>query len=530
MTAPTTYPTGDQYGKQLLTALGSFWYWYFQDRDKLYTHLRSVGHRQEQAHDDYLETVALISRYLTPVFHTENWYLLVLKASDKDNVFRVYGQDNLTYGSGARYGDPQTEEFLFPLPEDDFFGELTEMPYAIYNRVLYPSKTWTFGVDYDIDKERKLLRFREDPFESGYVAKRDVYNDEGELVDEEIGLWVFKGKWDQEYIYQHWSFAVDLVAESTEFFKELTNALWDAYAFGSNMKSIQMMVSAMLGVPFVIEPTETVEDIVTEVDRKLVITDKHVYEFSLEAEVIVSIGDTLFAGQELTDAVTVVDCAGNAPDYSELPGISISENYLSGGYFSELVFENGEVDVEYGGVNAEGKAVVTFRIQGYPADVDLFFAKAMEVALATGEETLAELLDLRDNPATQPLPVNLPSTINPLEFAMDRIMRNNLWFMKIRTSAVDSDAPGLAFLRHIRPVVPPHTSLLIFVEIAPSADTIDLSTAGSDETPGVSEDTERFNGIIPDAENLDEYSEASAGDPSYEDVVLGVFKVAEVCR
>jgi hypothetical protein len=530
MTTPTSYPTADQYGEKLLTALGSFWYWHFQERDKLYTHLRSVGHRQGQVDQDYLEAVALISRQQTPVFHTEDWYLMTLRLSDRDEVKNVYGQSGLAYGGGARYGDPQTQEYLFPLPSDDFLGQLTEIPYTIYNRVLYPSKTWTFGVDFDINKERGLIRFLEDPFQSEYVAKRDIYDDDGAISDQEIGLWVHRGQWDQEYIYQHWSFAVGLVAESTELFKDLTNALWDAYAYGSNMASLQKIVAALLGVPFTIEPTEHVEDIITEPTRKIVTTDKHVYEFQPNANIIVNIGDTLYAGQELSDVVTVVDFAGNMPDYSELPGVALTSNYMSGGYFSELIFENGDVALEYGGVNEGGKAVVTFRIQGYPADVELFFENAMEIAMATGQKTLAELLDLRDNPATQPLPVNLPAQINPLEFAIDQIMRNNLWFMKIKTSAIDPDAPGIEFLRHMRAVVPPHTSLLIFVEIAPSTDTIDLSTAGDDDTPGAAEDTERFSGVIPTAENIDEHSEASAGDPSYRDVVLGVFKVAEECR
>ena len=530
MTVPTTYPNADKYGEQLLTSLGSFWYWYFKERDKLATHLRGVGHRRGQTHFDYLEAVNLVSRYTTAVFHTEDWYQLTLRQSDAETVMNVYGQENLIYGSDGQYGQAQTAEYLFPLPSDDFFGDLTEMPYTIYNRILYPSNTWTFGVEYDIDEDRRLIRFLEDPFDSEYVAKRDVYNDDGELVDQEIGLWVFKGKWDQDDLYEHWSFAVALVAESTELFKDLTNALWDAYAFGSNVEALQKMVAALLGIPLVIEPVEHVEDVVVESDRNLVITDKHVYEFSLEADVIVDVGDTVLAGQELTDAVTVVDCAANTPDYSELAAVSLDSSYLSGGYFSELVFENGNVDLEYEGVNSSGKAVVTFRIQGYPADVDLFFDKSMDLALSTGDRTLAELLDLRDNPATQPLPANLPSQVNPLEFALDQIMRNNLWFMKIRTPAIRSDAPGLAFLRHIRPVVPPHTSLLIFVEIAPSTDTMDLSIEGDDDTPGASEEVDRFAGIVPTVENLDEFSEAAAGAPSYEDAVLGVFKVAEVCR
>ena len=530
MSVPTTFPASELYGKQLLTALGTYWYYYFGDRDKLETHLTGVGQRRAQTYLDYLVTVGTISRFDTPVFTTENWYLMVLKDSDRNNVTNVYGQDDMTYGGGNFYGAPQTTEFLFPLPEDDFFGSLETMP-TIYNRVLYPSKLWTNGTDFDIDDDRRLIRFRDDPFASEYVAKRDVYNESGVLIDQEIGLWVYKGQWDLNLIYKHWAFAIGLLLESSEFYKDLMNAIFDGYAYGSNMLSLQTAISAMFGVPFVLEPVEHVEDIVEESTRKFVITDKHAYEFLTAATILVSVGDTLVAGQELSDAVTLIDFAGNSPDTSEVSAVVLDNNYLSGGYFAALTFENTEVDLEYLGLDLDGKAVVTFRIQGFPGDVELFFEKAMEVAAREGKKTLAELLDLREgDPVTQPLPVNLPTQINPFEFATAEIMRNHLWFLKIRTSAMNPDAPGLGQLQYFRNIVPPHTSLLIFVEIAPTTDTMDLSELGDDDTPGVSEVTASFSGIIPTVENLDELSEAVVDAPSYQDAVIGVFKVKDTCR
>ena len=163
--------------------------------------------------------------------------------------------------------------------------------------------------------------------------------------------------------------------------------------------------------------------------------------------------------------------------------------------------------------------------------MDLFFDKALEIAKRDGKKTLAELMDLReDDPTTQPLPVNLPAQINPFEFATTEIMRNHLWLLKIRTTAITAEAPGLGLLHHFRDIVPPHTSLLIYVEISPTADIMDLAEAGDDETPGASEVIAWFDGVIPDAENLDEFSEAAADDPAYQDAVVGVFKVNDTCR
>lgn len=529
---PTTLPPSESYGQQLLGAVGSYWAHYFGDRDRLKLLFYGDGQEYAQTYLDYLEAVATVSRANVPVFHTEYWYLLVLSNNDgRNSVKNVYGQDDLRYGEGGvQYGAAQTGEVLFPLPTDELIGRLTDIPGTIYNRVLYPSKSWVNGTDFDIDTERRLIRFREDPFTSGYAATSPVYDDNGEQVDEIIGLWVYNGKFDLDLIYNHWGFAINMLLPSSENYKALMNAIWDAYVRGSNIGALQTATAAMLGVPFVLEPTEVIEDIVAEPTRRLITTDKHVYTFSLEANVIVSIGQTVFAGEELTDAVVVSDLSGNAPEYDTLSAIAIDKDYLSGGYFAELVFENQEVDVEYLGVDSDNKAVVTFRIQGFPSDVDLFFEKAQTIAKTTGKKTLAELLDLRDDPSTQPLPGNLPTQLNPLEFVLENIMRNNLWLIKVRTSAIAEGSPGLGLFKNFRDVVPPHTSLLIFVEIEAAADTIDLSQAGDEESAGVEEATDRFYGIPVDTENLYEFSEAPGGQASYQDVVVRVYKVSEVCK
>jgi hypothetical protein len=521
------YPVYDRLGQALIRTLGSFWYHYFGDRDQLETHYRSLGHEQGQAYLDYLEAVASVSRFDIPAFHKEDWYLWVIKESDSDQVKNIYDQEGLAYDGSVAYDSARADQFLFPLPTDGFLGPMADARFQIYNRVIYPSKTWTRGLDFDIDYEQKTIRFYEDPFESEYVAKREVVDESGNAVDREIGLWLYRGEFDLDWIWERFGFAVALRLESSQYYKDFTNALWDAYVFGSNMRSMHMAFESMFGIPLVIEPVETVERIVEEPERTLVITDKNVYEFKAGVTVIVSVGDELVAGDSMIDAIVVEDLAGNAPDVSLLSGVAMDENYLSGGYFAELVFENTEVDVEYGGLDDDGKAVVTFRIQGFPNDVDLFFEKAQEVAKATGQKTLAELLDLRDSPSSQPLPPNLSAKINPLDFALQQIMRNHLWLLKIKTSAIQDRAPGLKMLRYIRDIVPPHTSLLIFVEISADTDTIDLSFEGSESAPGVQEDPTRFNGIVPDAEEVVEYD--GYDEPSYEDVVARVYRVSEVC-
>jgi hypothetical protein len=527
----TTYPVYDQFGQGLLITLGSFWRYYFGDRALLEDHYRSLGHRQGQLYLDYLNLVASVSRYDTQVFRREDWYLLILRDSDRDTVRNIYGQEELVYGGGERYGEAQTREVLFPLPaENEFFGTLAEASYAIYNRVLFPSKTWTSGVDYDIDRERGVIRFREDPFESDYVATRQVYDNNGEVVDTEAGVWIYAGQFDIELMWERWGFVVAEQLQSSENYKSFVNALWDGYVFGPSSEAFSAAASAMLGIPIVLETTEVIEDIVADTSRLLITTDKHAYTFSANANPIVSIGDTVRGGEQLVDALRIMDLSSGERDYSSVPALTFGDDFLSGGYFSTLTFENKQVSVEYLGVDEDDKAVVVFEITGFPGDIEAFWEKAQTLGKETGKQTLAELLDTRDNPVGQPLPAYLPATINPLAFVIENILKNNLTIVKVRASAIGDDAPGLNLFKYLRDIIMPHTTYVVFVEISADTDTIDLSQAGDDENAGVEEEITHFDAVTPDAEVLYPASEAPAGSASYEDIVVRVYRVSEICK
>jgi len=176
------------------------------------------------------------------------------------------------------------------------------------------------------------------------------------------------------------------------------------------------------------------------------------------------------------------------------------------------------------------KAVVVFEVGGFPGDIDSFWEAAQTLGKETGKQTLAELLDTRANPVGQPLPAYLPTTINPLEFVIENILKNNLTIVKVRASAIGADAPGLDLFKYLRDIIMPHTTFVVFVEISADTDTIDLSQAGDDEEAGVEEEITHFGGIVPTAEVLYPKSVAPAGSASYEDIVVRVYRVSEACK
>jgi len=82
-------------------------------------------------------------------------------------------------------------------------------------------------------------------------------------------------------------------------------------------------------------------------------------------------------------------------------------------------------------------------------------------------------------------------------FVLDNIMRNNLFIIRIRQASFDPKAPGVTAFRLLRTVIPPHTTYIVFVELEPLEEDIDLSQAGDEDNPGVEEDLSKFKAKGP---------------------------------
>lgn len=492
-----TYPTNDfNQGSQLLAQLGSFWFNVFADWHKLQVHYRSSGYEASQTYLNYLEMVATLSRFEIPVFHQEDWYLLTARQSESDSIPSIYQAGDLVYGGQTglvagrpmgfvqTYGgvdNPNLRQIRMP-------DNLVDCSYVLQNLVVHPSKTWVAGTDYDIDKSRNLIRFREDPFTDSLVSKRDVVDANGNVVDVEIGIWVYKGNFDLNYVWTHFGYVLGIKLTSSEFYKDLVNVVWDARIVGGlTQATLTRFLAAMSGVPIVLSPQETVEVVRIEETSKLIITDVNVYRVPLGSTVTVSVGDVVYLGDSLTDAFEVAELSTNAPDYSLVPAMAMSNNFLSGGYFAELSFRNHDVVLEYLGLDEGNRAVVRFEVGGFPADVELFWEGVHARGVADGQ-TLANLLDLRENPQTEPIPSNLPATINPLHFVMENLLRNNLFVIRVRVGSFNDGAPGLNVFKYLRGIIPPHTTYIVFVEQYVSVETVDLSAPGGEDEPGAEDD------------------------------------------
>lgn len=482
------YPLNDlDRADTILSFLGSLWATSYQGQHQVADVIRGKASLEKQTHLDLLELVASTSRFDVPLFHTDNWYLLRLSESDlntgQSSLPRYVG--DATYGPGGIAYDTPVSQTLHVWDIDE---DLVSVP-MLLNRITEASLTLVEGTDYVV--EDGAIKFRKNPFDNPRIAKRDVIDREGNTVDREVGLWVYRGQFDYKTVYRQFGYVLQLNMQSDQNYKDLINAVMDALVEGSAVDHLEQAMSAVTGIPLVREDLEIVERVISESGRNLVITDKHVYRFSTSATITVEAGDTLNAGDPMSDGLLFYDMGrGETPPAEKVPAITTGRGLLAEGYFGDLTWRN--VDVTLNREDVDGRVKVSWELGGWPGDVEKFFDDMHAKGLSDGT-TLAQLLDTRPNPSGEPPLGALPTTINPAQFLAENVLRNNGIIAVIQ---IDEGVRGVGLeaARILRKVIPPHALLLLVVTVPYTEDPITMDSAGSDTAPGYEESTVSYSG------------------------------------
>jgi hypothetical protein len=501
------YPSSDVHRPETLQSLlGSHWNGVFSAEQQIRSLVESRGLLEQQRLLELTETRDSISRLSQPLLRTQRWHRVLLLESERnsdDIALLRYADEDLSavYGThpetGAlfRYGTPHNLESAFPRPAD-----LQEAPF-LTNGLRAPSVVLTHGQDFYLDSNDAALVFRTNPFDDSRFVITDIYED-GEVVDRSIEVWLFRSQYDQDLVYRQFGYVIDLHLESTAEYRDYVNAIWDAAVLGASAQPLDAALAALTDTPLTLSAGETVEHIVEDARHLLVITDQHVYRFPQSASAVVAVGDTLPAGAALVDTLRILEFhRGEVPDIDTLQGLELGEGFLVGGdgYTGGISFYNRSVPLE---VDSSGIFTrVEFEVGGFAADVALFW----EQFHSRGElnpPTLAQLLDLRESPTTEPTAASLPATINPLEFLIQNVLRNHAFVARIRTNQQGPGSLPLSAARKLRKIIPPHTALLIVTELSAVPDSVDLSIAGTDSAAGLSESQYPYLGGEPFTESL----------------------------
>lgn len=484
------YPTNDlDRADRLLDLLGSYWSTTYLGMDLVQDILRAKAHLTAQTWLNFMELIAAVSRFNVPVYHQENWYALTLKESELNN-FDVLISDYKTGTSrtydvseGLEYGKIAAVDGYFSVPLPASVIKVN----TILNRIVSPSLTLSSGVDYWIE-ESGVLTFRENPFNNDAITVRDIVKD-SVVVDRECILWLYHGQWDWDTVYKQFGYALNLRMKSSSGYRDIINAVLDAFAGGTTIRDIQFAWSAITGVSLVVEQEETVELVQKDVRSLVVVTDKNAYNFNPLSGAIVVEGEKVYAGNELVDAVQIFEFnRGEVP--ADLAGLVLGPGFLSLGFFGDLSFENKDVAIVVE-EDVDDYTKVSWDLGGFPGDVVKFWEDTHASGVAAGK-TLAMYLDIRSDPVGQPVAANLPTTINPLEFLCENFLRYNTFLVRIKSNQLGVDKLPSIPADSLRKIIPPQTAMIVLVELVHTDNPVIMDGAGSTSDAGYEEELSGF--------------------------------------
>ncbi len=475
------YPTRDIERPQRLAELcGSVW---GGGGDATVTgFLGGFGRLIRQSDQNLLEARQVTGRFTTPLRHRDLWRYLTFLESEL-----LEGDASLPhYGEGYVYGSEDTPTFYgMPVSRNSFWLPLPPHVVAIaamHNRLSDPTVTWLEGVDYQTDPVYGVVKFLHNPFINTLLPIRNVYEG-NEVVDRELIMWGQNVDADDNLVHEHHGYVLQLPGPAKDSYKRMVNAVWDYAVLGSSHNCVREILGAVADVPIVTNEEEIVEAVWTQSDATVIVTDLKTYRAGPDAVASVAAGDVIRRGDFLTTAVRL-----NELNTRQLPEdllwLAVEPRFLPAGFHGSLVFDNAAVPLE---IDDSGDDVeVRFAIGGAPEDVELFW-DAVHAAGVAADSTLAELLDSRTNPTGPPSAAYLPATINPAQFLVDNIFRNNLFLVRLDSSQFGVDQLPLSRLSRLREALPPHVGVLIQISSTMPAGSFDLTTiTGDGDAAGVS--------------------------------------------
>jgi len=508
------YPQNDfDDPKKLLSLLGSFWSSSYQGNLLLQDLTSAAGQAAQQSYLNFLELVRSISRYDVPVFHRENWYAITVRESEFQEVretekyltaynpacprsyaagYDPYFVPDLASASydkaeGLAYGRADIKaNYAIPLP--DSLAELKQ----IQSNVVNPASVLLKGIDFAV--EDGLILFRDNIFEDRGWPKRELLNAAGEIVDRECTVWVYRGLWDWQVVYEQFGYAIGLQMKSSEAYKSFINAILDSFTQGTTVKTQQQAIAASFGIPFIVEPQEVVESVFNDSASLNIVTDKHVYKFPKRTQTTATVGKTLKAGDLLTDTLQVFEF-NRGLNNQELSAITLDSGLLAYGFFSGITFENKTTPLQVV-PNVNGYTKVSWELGGFDFDVKAFWDRVHAEGIAR-KQTLAHLLDVRENPTTEPTAASLPETINPLQFLVDNFFRNNAYVIRLK---LNRNPNKLEFfpVEQFRKAQPPHTVLILIVELVHCDSPVIMEATGNAVSAGYLEAATGFPCMVTD--------------------------------
>jgi hypothetical protein len=474
------YETDDvvERGRAVLSTLGSFWLSLHRDKAMFKQYGIGLSWLLAQRLADMLYTLQSLNRHTLPALEPQTWK----RISFRESTFTTSQASSVKYGQGIYYGEGSgaVTIYLFgggsgsPIKGTDIQVELEQVA-TLTNTPIAASMCLVYGTDFWI--ENGGLFFRANPFDNPAAPVVEIYDTAGTLVDREITLWGFNAQLNIQAMSDHFGTIIGVTGGNGDEYNTLINAAFDALMDGPSTASFVDMVASVFGVPFTRTDGEVVQDSTIAGDELVIATDKNVYCFNKAATSLVTVGQVLDKGQALTDAVQILT---TPRELANLDGLTIDNRLASSLGSHAIAFPNADYPITI--TTQYAKTKVSTTLLGNPAVIRKFWTDAHVRGVAAGT-TLADALDQRTDPETEPGVADLPPTLNPLTLLLQEL-GHSLLVVKVKMAAVGDRRPNAALGDLLHRVLPSRYITLLIIEHPAFEEYIELSDQFSASLPG----------------------------------------------
>lgn len=266
------------------TSLGSFWDTVFQESGLVDAITDSKAMGLAQAELDSAEALAARDHRVSPAYHREHWYPVVLRKSRRNSVSAAtIGMPDTPVMGGQTEGSVYLDGEVFqvgthqdyskvvtyPLPED---CGLVSVRTCITDSISSPAALLIPGRDFFISGGVVAIRSEKDPFSSGN------FRVEPSADDSLVTLWCCDAELDHGNVARFIGYPLGLHVPSTATARDTVAALWDSLAHGTTEAILNTALGLIFGVPVIQEDSvvQQVEPCAPAGTCK-VVTDKAVY-------------------------------------------------------------------------------------------------------------------------------------------------------------------------------------------------------------------------------------------------------------
>lgn len=478
------YPTNTVTdGQFLYRSLGSFWTQLFYEKEALKGYTLGMADELIQAYYNLTETVRQYSVKEIDLLHKERWKELVIKKSEF-NAISIQAGDGLVFGQQPATDTLYSSKiFRVGFPKESDAAYSFKPPYsvkkfgALANRILAPSLLLLPGVDVIVNDD--LLLFNSNLFADTRIPRAKLVTDDGRqatytdsagnvLDDEFIVLWVYNVEQDNQELYKNFGVLLDINLPTSQSYKELLKAIMNLSVEGPTVAALNKAFAALLDVPVIIEPLETVEDVYDLGEYTYVITDKNVYRAPVSYTLAsnINIGATLYAGDILTGNVKLYDPVIHPSWWkTEIRSskLGFASHVFAANATHQLFFENTASVITYQKTATLDRII--FPVVGDTIDVAAFQAY---INLPDNKRQILAALNID---ATKDLQT-VTTAVNPLDFMFSNLFKNNTLFVRLYFYSNAQLNLFFSLLGELQPYLPPHVYLLMYINMELPSDVI----------------------------------------------------------